>query len=106
MSWFVPVIQADVVINPKGVPGHSWQAVSMGKSPLAHKGMHIAAKVMAATLLDLLEDEELVKRARAEFEERMKAGYTRPWPPPNMRRARCGKSGEQYCRISRENLSP
>ena len=27
---------------------------------------------MAATLLDLLEDEELVKRARAEFEERMK----------------------------------
>ena len=72
VSWFVPVIQADVVINPKGVPGHSWQAVSMGKSPLAHKGMHIAAKVMAATLLDLLEDEELVKRARAEFEERMK----------------------------------
>lgn len=71
-SWFVPVMQADVALCPKGVPGHSWQLVSMGKTPLAHKGMHTAAKIMATTLLDLLESPELVEKIKDEFHENMK----------------------------------
>ena len=46
-------------------PGHSWQIVSQGKSSIAHKGMLYAGKVMAATVIDLMKDPELLAAAKA-----------------------------------------
>ena len=65
-----------------GTPGHSWQLVAQGKAPAAHKGMEHAAKVMAATALDVIRDQELVAAAKADHRARL-AGtpFVNPLPP-------------------------
>ena len=78
VSWLTPTSQIETVCWPAGVPGHSWQIVACGKSELAHKGMFLAAKVLAGTAVDLLSDGALLARARAEFEERSAGGYVCP----------------------------
>ena len=78
VSWLTPTSQIETVCWPAGVPGHSWQIVACGKSGLAHKGMFLAAKVLAGTAVDLLSDEALLARARVEFEERSAGGYVCP----------------------------
>ena len=81
VSWLTPTSQINTVCWPAGVPGHSWQIVACGKSGLAHKGMLYAAKVLAATAIDLFEDEALLAAAKAEFAERAAEGYTCPIEP-------------------------
>ena len=78
VSWLTPTSQIETVCWPAGVPGHSWQIVACGKSGLAHKGMFLAAKVLAGTAVDLLSDGALLAQARAEFEERSAGGYVCP----------------------------
>ena len=81
VSWLTPTSQIETVCWPAGVPGHSWQIVACGKSELAHKGMHLAAKVLAATAIDLMTDQELLQSARDEFNERSADGYVCPIEP-------------------------
>ena len=81
VSWLTPTAQIETVTWPADIPGHSWQVVSCGKSEIAHKGMLHAAKVLAATAIDLLTQPELLKEARAEFEEKSKSGYVCPIEP-------------------------
>ena len=81
VSWLTPTSQIETACWPAGVPGHSWQIVACGKSGLAHKGMLLAAKVLAATALDLLTDGELLEKAKAEFAERSADGYCCPIEP-------------------------
>ena len=70
VSWQTPTSQVEVVTWPAGIPEHSWQVVACGKTQLGRKGLLLAAKVLAATAIDLIEDGELLRAARAEFEER------------------------------------
>ncbi len=81
VSWLTPTSQIETVCWPAGVPGHSWQVVACGKSGLAHKGMRLAAKVLAATAIDLLTDPELLQSAKNEFAERAEGGYVCPIEP-------------------------
>ena len=67
VSWNCPVAQIGTVTMPAGTPMHSWQAVAVGKSPMAHKGMIYAAKVLAASVIDTFEDPEILRRAKEEF---------------------------------------
>lgn len=54
-----------------GTAPHTWQAVSQGRSPAAHKAMVHAAKVLAATALDLVTSAELLALAKVEWSEKM-----------------------------------
>ncbi len=57
-------------IPPAGPALHSWQAVAQGKSSIAHKGMLYAAKIMALTALDFLQNPgKLANQARKELTE-------------------------------------
>ncbi len=78
VSWQTPTVQINTATWSSGIPGHSWQVVSMGKSTIAKKGMNLAAKVIAATAVDLFEDEKLLAAAKAEFAEKAKSGYVCP----------------------------
>ena len=78
VSWQTPTAQINTATWSSGIPGHSWQVVSIGKSTIAKKGMNLAAKVLAATAVDLFEDEELLSSAKAEFEIKTKSGYVCP----------------------------
>jgi aminobenzoyl-glutamate utilization protein B len=71
VSWVVPTVQMRGATYAIGTPGHSWQLVAQGKLPAAHKGMEHAAKVMAATAIDLLANPDLVEAARADHRQRL-----------------------------------
>ena len=81
VSWLTPTGQIRTATWPSGVPGHSWQVVACGKSSMAHKGMLTAAKVLAATAVDLLTTPELLAAAKAEFAEKAESGYVCPIEP-------------------------
>ena len=81
VSWQTPITQLETVCWPAGIPGHSWQVVACGKSSFAHKGMHFAAKVLAATAIDLITDEALLLQAKKEFNQKNAEGYVCPIEP-------------------------
>jgi aminobenzoyl-glutamate utilization protein B len=73
VSWTVP---AGLFAFPAIVPGiavHEWHAAITPTSTIAHKGMVVGAKVLSASILDLLTRPDLLQRARAEFEQATKA---------------------------------
>lgn len=71
VSWIVPTGQIYVTTCAFGTPFHSWQLVTQGKTSIAHKGMLLAGKVMAASAIDLMKNPELIKKAKAEHKEQL-----------------------------------
>jgi len=67
VSQVLPTIQPYVRIAPDGTPWHSRAFEEAAVSPLAREGLLAAAKVMAMTTLDLLDDPDLLARAKQEF---------------------------------------
>ncbi|POR55086.1 aminobenzoyl-glutamate utilization protein B [Paraburkholderia eburnea] len=70
VSWVTPTAQCFVSCFAFGTPLHSWQLVAQGKTSLAHKGMLLAAKTLAASALDLFAAPGRIQEARAELLER------------------------------------
>ncbi len=75
VSWVVPTVGLRVATYPPGTSAHSWQAVAAAGSPFGAKGAVVAAKALALTAADLMRSPELLKQARAEFEQRRGAGF-------------------------------
>ncbi len=80
VSWQTPTAQIHVAAWPNGCPGHSWQNVSCDRTEIGHKAAVHAGKVLAAAAIDLIEQPELLDKARAEFEKRTVSGYVCPIP--------------------------
>ncbi len=80
VSWLTPTAQIHVAAWPNGCPGHSWQNVSCDRTDIGHKAAVHAGKVLAAAAIDLMENPELLKEARAEFERRTASGFVCPIP--------------------------
>lgn len=80
VSYQCPTAQIHVAVWPNNVPCHTWQVVSCNKTPLAHKATVHAGKVLCAAAIDLLEQPELLEKAKAEFTQRTAGGYTCPIP--------------------------
>ena len=81
VSWICPVAQISAATMPGGVPMHSWQMVTVGKSSMAKKGMLQAGKVLAASAIDLYQSPELLQTAKAEHIERTEGTpYVSPIP--------------------------
>ena len=78
VSWLTPTAQFNAVTWASGCPAHSWQTVSTGKTSFAHKGLLYAAKALAGSVADLMENPDLVAKARAEFRETTAEGYDCP----------------------------
>lgn len=62
VSWVVPMAQFMGNCYAFGTPAHSWQMVAQGKSSITHKGMIAAAKVMALTAAEVLENTAIVDK--------------------------------------------
>ena len=81
VSWVTPVGQLNVNCFAAGTALHSWQAVAQGKSSIAHKGMLTAAKVLACTGLQLLEEPELLTQVKQDWIDELD-GEVYPNPLP------------------------
>jgi aminobenzoyl-glutamate utilization protein B len=86
VSWVTPTLHVSVTTAPRGVPWHAWPVVAAGGMSIGHKGMLHAAKTLAATMVDLFEDEAARAAVRAEFEKKSRGFAYRPYipdgPPP------------------------
>ncbi|MER2154585.1 MAG: M20 family metallopeptidase [Solibacillus sp.] len=80
VSWVVPTGQFFAPCFVFGTPLHTWQLVSQGKTSLAHKGLLYAAKVLALTAVDLLENPSLIEEAKRELLAETKGAYVNPIP--------------------------
>ena len=76
VSWNVPTVTLRFPSNVAGRTGHHWSSAMAMATPIAHKGATAGAKVMAATILDLLQDPALVDEAWRYFREEQSAGET------------------------------
>ncbi|MDA0310954.1 MAG: amidohydrolase [Gemmatimonadetes bacterium] len=76
VSWNVPTAGLRTATWVPGTSSHSWQAVAAGGTSIGTKGMLVAAKTIARSAVDLFQQPDLIRRARAEFEERRGADYS------------------------------
>jgi aminobenzoyl-glutamate utilization protein B len=81
VSWLVPTLNLRVTTVPAGVPGHSWPVVACSRTAMGHRGMIHAAKVLAATAVDLFADGTMRQAIRAEFQEKTRGSVYRPLIP-------------------------
>jgi aminobenzoyl-glutamate utilization protein B len=92
VSWAAPTTQCLTACFAWGTGFHSWQMVAQGKTSLAHKGMLLAAKCLAATGVALAGRPDLLCEAENELRaKRGGAAYRCPIPddvlPPPAREA-------------------
>jgi len=72
VTWNVPT---GVLRFPASVPGvnyHNWQAAVTPISSIAHQGEVVGAKVLAASVLELLTSPELLAKAKDQFRQDIK----------------------------------
>ena len=74
VSWVVPTITLRYPSNVEGLIAHHWSSAMAMATPIAHKGATAGAKVIAATMLDLLQTEELRADAWRYFREEQLKG--------------------------------
>ena len=70
ISWLVPTAGISSATWVPGTAAHSWQAVAAGGMSIGHKGMMVAAKTMALTIMDCLVSPEMLKNAKLELLQR------------------------------------
>jgi aminobenzoyl-glutamate utilization protein B len=83
VSWVVPTAGFSTACWVPGTPGHSWQAVAAGGTSIGRKGMHLAARVLAASAWDLFHDAKLIEAAKAEHQKRLAGRKYTPLLEPN-----------------------
>jgi aminobenzoyl-glutamate utilization protein B len=86
VSWITPTLHVSVATAPLDAPWHAWPVVATAGMSIGHKGMVRAAKVLAATMVDLYERPEALAAVQAEFKGKKGAivyeSYVPAGPPP------------------------
>lgn len=72
VSWITPTIGLSVATSVLGDPGHNWSTVATGGMSIGHKGLNVAAKTLASTALDILQNPTLLEPITAEWREKTK----------------------------------
>ena len=79
VSAVLPLAELNIATRPLGTAAHHWATTSCSAHPLGSKGMMVAAKVLGASLVDLLGDANAVAAAKDEF---AKATQGKPYQSP------------------------
>jgi aminobenzoyl-glutamate utilization protein B len=86
VSWVAPTLHVSIATSPQGAPWHAWPVVASGGMSIGHKGMVRAAKVLAATMVDLYEQPAALAAVKADFKakkgEVVYTPYVPDGPPP------------------------
>ncbi len=68
VSWIIPTLHISTTCAPFEIPWHSWAVVTSSKHSVGYKGMLLAAKVLAATAVDLFKDSNILVQMKKEFD--------------------------------------
>jgi aminobenzoyl-glutamate utilization protein B len=75
VSWVVPTLSFTAATYTPGTAAHSWQAAAQAGMSIGRQGMLVAARTLALSAVDLLQDPGAIDAAKTSFEKR-KAGRT------------------------------
>ena len=67
VSFAVPTVGLRAATWVPGTPAHSWQAVAAGGTDIGNKGMMVAAKTIALTAMQLIDNPKIILAAKKEF---------------------------------------
>ena len=67
VSFAVPTAGLRAATWVPGTPAHSWQAVAAGGTDIGNKGMMVAAKTLALTAMQLIDNPKIISDAKKEF---------------------------------------
>jgi len=84
VSWIAPTLHLSVATSPLAAPWHAWPVVASSGVSIGHKGMVRAAKVLAATMVDLYEQPATLAAVRAEFEAKRAGTVYQSYLPPGL----------------------
>jgi len=90
VSWVVPVGHFTAATMPPGVPLHTWQSTACAGTEIGRKGMLVAARTLTLASLELFGSPELVRQARAAFEEAMRGQTYRSLLPEDRKPGQTG----------------
>ena len=68
VSWKVPTAQIWACCIPYGVPAHTWQFTASVGMSIGQRGMLYASEVLAKAALKILEDQDLQKQIKEDFQ--------------------------------------
>jgi aminobenzoyl-glutamate utilization protein B len=85
VSYLTPTVCFIGATAGQGLPWHSWATAASHGLPGASKGALVAAKVLAATGIDMFTDPGLLTRAQAAFQEKTKGRPYRSAIPPGQK---------------------
>jgi aminobenzoyl-glutamate utilization protein B len=94
VSWVAPTLHVTVATSPKGAPWHAWPVVATAGMSIGHKGMVRAAKVLAATMVDLYEQPKALAAVQAEFQTKKGRTAYVPYVPKGPPPVPNGKAGK------------
>ncbi len=80
VAYAVPTLNIEVATCCIGNVGHTWQMTAQTCSPLAHKGLLTAAKIMALACVRTMDRPEVIAAAKEEVKKRNGGRYTCPLP--------------------------
>ena len=63
IAWNIPTVVFRYPSNIPGTPGHNWADAIAMATPIAHKGVVAGAKVVSATLIDMLTNPKIIEDA-------------------------------------------
>ena len=69
ISWFVPTGGLGVAAYGYNIPIHSWPVVAATGTSIGTKALIIAAKTIAATSIDLYQNDNLLKRVKSDWQK-------------------------------------
>lgn len=72
VSQIAPCAQLSTACFAQGTPNHTWMIVAQAAAPLGNKAAFHAGRVIGSTAIDLIDNPELVREAREEYERRTK----------------------------------
>jgi aminobenzoyl-glutamate utilization protein B len=85
ITWSVPHGRITFPANVGGVPVHHWAAAIAEATSIAHKGEVAGAKVMAASVIDLLTTPAVLAKAKETFAQEVAGSTYRSLLPPDQK---------------------
>lgn len=76
----VPTLNLNIAAACLGNVGHTWQMTAQSCSPLAHKALLTAGKMIALAAVRTMECPDVIEKAKAEVKKRNGGSYTCPLP--------------------------
>ncbi len=75
VSWVVPTAGFSTATWVPGTAAHSWQAVAAGGTSIGMKGMMMAAKTLASSVLDVYSNPSIIEEAWKELKSKTGADF-------------------------------